>query len=75
MDHAAAMKRIAVRGDGQKDRMESEPDAFFEKVRKGYLTLAKEEPDRIVVVEADGSTDEVERAILSIESLHKQLNS
>ncbi len=75
MDHDAAMSRIVGRGDGKKDRMESEPIEFFEKVRSGYLELARGEPERIAVVDASGTPDEVEQSILSLEKLKRELGA
>jgi dTMP kinase len=45
------------------DRIEGEDDAFFTRVRDGYLALAQAEPDRFVVVDADGSIDEVRERV------------
>ncbi len=42
-----------------KDRLESETIAFHQKVRKGYLLLAEENPHRIVVINADESIENV----------------
>ena len=44
-------------------RFEEEPRAFHERVRKGYLTLAKEDPDRWVIVDASQDEDSVFEAI------------
>jgi dTMP kinase len=54
MDAAAAWERAraVTRKMGREDRMESEPAAFYETVRQGYLTLAAEDPERVVVVPA-----------------------
>jgi dTMP kinase len=41
------------------DRLEAEDLAFHEAVREGFLALAAEEPDRVVVVDADGSPHDV----------------
>lgn len=41
------------------DRMEGEGELFQEKVRQGYLEIAKENPDRVRVIDATGSKDEV----------------
>ncbi len=56
IDPEEARARMMERGN--RNRMESLPDTFFEEVREGYLALAKAEPARIVVVEA---TDKVGR--------------
>jgi len=45
------------------DRMESQPLAFFEAVREGYLTLARSEPERIAVIDASVGIDEVSARI------------
>ena len=44
-------------------RFEEEPRTFHERVRKGYLTLAKEEPDRWVIVDASQDEDSVFESI------------
>ncbi len=45
--------------DERDDRMESEPLEFYERVRAGYLALAKSEPGRIHVIDADQPADAV----------------
>ena len=57
-----AMKRV---GD-EKDRMESAGIEFHKKVREGYLQLAKQEPARIRVINADHSIDEVFEQVQNI---------
>jgi dTMP kinase len=44
--------RLDSRGAPERDRFESEPDAFFTRVRRKYLELAQREPDRWFVVDA-----------------------
>lgn len=57
---AATGHARAVKASGSKeDRMESEPLAFFEAVRQGYLKLAAAEPERIAVVDASAGIAEV----------------
>ena len=51
MDAAEAHRRIAQR-DQPADRMESEPLAFYQAVRQGYLRAAADEPARFVVLDA-----------------------
>ncbi|MFH1067577.1 MAG: dTMP kinase [bacterium] len=41
------------------DRMESEPELFFQKVREGYQKLAKQEPQRVRLIPARGSRQEI----------------
>lgn len=48
-------------GDG--DRIEREAVAFHVRVREGFLALARNEPQRIKVIDARGSVDDVQREI------------
>jgi dTMP kinase len=68
LDLPASQTRLLrrVRPVGLKDRMESLPPAFFEKVREGYLRLAREEPERFCVIDANGKRDEIEEEIWKI---------
>lgn len=50
-----AQKRV---GD-EKDRMESAGMEFHKKVRYGYLEIAKQEPDRVKVIDANNGIDKV----------------
>ena len=43
----------------EKDRMEAAGMEFHSKVRKGYLELQKENPERIKIIDANASIDEV----------------
>jgi dTMP kinase len=36
---------------------------FFERVREGYLELARQEPERILVIDAQGSPEAVHERI------------
>lgn len=47
----------------QRDRMEQQGDAFHSRVRQGFLTEAAQQPDRIAVVDARQSADQVQVAI------------
>lgn len=48
---------------GALDRLDLERAAFHEKVRKGYLRIAKGDPRRVRVVDGTDSVDEAARAI------------
>ena len=50
--------------DEAETRFENEKLQFHEKVRNGYLTLAKQEPERFVVVDAAEDPDRVRTAIM-----------
>ncbi|MBN8420667.1 MAG: dTMP kinase [Verrucomicrobia bacterium] len=62
MDSATAWQRIHQSGR-ELDRMESQPQSFFEKVRQGYLDIAQAEPQRIQVVDAGASPEAVHEAV------------
>ena len=51
--------------DESSRRFEDEPLGFHERVRKGYLELARDEPDRWIVIDGMTDPDEVARAIWS----------
>ena len=51
---------------GQVDRIEREGLAFQERVRNGFLTLARQEPQRIKIVSALGSKNGVHQQIVKI---------
>lgn len=49
-----------ARGDKKGDRIEQEKTEFHQRVRKGYLNLAAEEPERIKKIKVEGSIDETQ---------------
>jgi dTMP kinase len=57
-----AMQRLS----GQKDRLESEAKHFHEKVRMGYLDLAQKDPQRIKVIDASRSIEEVHNQVIEL---------
>lgn len=63
---AAGLARARERGGGGADRFEAETVSFFEKVRAGYLTLARREPARIQVIDAAGPLSEVQQQVARI---------
>lgn len=70
LETATAWSRIHATGR-ELDRMESQPQAFFEKVRQGYLQLAKDEPARIAIVDADRSPETIHGDILNLIETHR----
>ncbi|MFT5450964.1 MAG: dTMP kinase [Enterobacterales bacterium] len=48
------------------DRFEVEDISFFNNVRKGYLERAKNEPDRIKIIDASGSIEQVQARIAAV---------
>jgi dTMP kinase len=65
MDAAEAHRRIAQR-DQPADRMESEPLAFYQAVRQGYLRAAADEPARFVVLDATRPEEQLAAQIRDI---------
>lgn len=50
-------------GRAFRDRIAAEPLAFHQRIREGYLTLAREEPDRFRVIDASLSVAQIEAAV------------
>ncbi len=55
IDIETAQKRVGK----SKDRMESAGIEFFKRVRQGYLEIAKSEPERVKVLDATQSIDDI----------------
>lgn len=62
VDIETSMQRVG----SQQDRMEKCGKEFFNKVRNGYLELAKQEPDRIKVIDTAKSITEVQKDVTNI---------
>ena len=52
-----------LKRSGMKDRMEHKSIRFHEKIRKGYLALAKQDPKRFVVISSEAPKPDVQRKI------------
>ena len=62
VDTETSMMRVGK----NKDRMESAGIAFQEKVRHGYLELAKKEPNRIKVFDSRKSIEQLHQEVLAV---------
>jgi dTMP kinase len=62
VDAATAESRMQ-REPRKADRMEQQPNEFYELVREGYRELAAHDPKRIVMVDGSGDVDEIEKQI------------
>jgi dTMP kinase len=63
-----AIRRMAERheiGEGR-NRMDAETADFYANVRKAYLSVAKREPDRFKVLDANGSIEETHGKVVAI---------
>lgn len=59
IDIETSMSRVGK----DKDRMESSGQEFFNKVRQGYLEIAKLEPDRVKVIDSTCSIDRIAQKV------------
>jgi dTMP kinase len=55
--------RVAGTEAMSRDRIEQEPLGFHQRIREGYLALARQEPERIRVIDARQSVAEIEAAV------------
>lgn len=58
-----SLARLRQRASDLPDRMERENVSFYEKVREGYLLLAKQWPERVVVLDGTLSPDALDKKI------------
>ena len=63
---AMGLERARSRQAGSADRFESEAQVFFERVRAAYLTLARQEPRRIHVIDASLPLEAVEQQVVAV---------
>jgi len=66
----ARAKRRNERVGSAESRIDEESAAFHERVRQGYLTLARSEPDRFVVIDGRGGIGEVGAVIRQAMQIH-----
>lgn len=64
LDPVLGLRRADTRG--QLDRLESKDLAYHQRVQQGYLDLARANPDRCVVVDAQASEEAVASVIWSV---------
>ena len=62
LDAAEARRRLTR----DLDRIESRDEAYFRRVRDGFLALQHRWPDRVVVIDAAGTPDEVHRQVWQV---------
>lgn len=63
---ARARRRNANNGHSDENRFELEELAFHNRVRNGYMELARQNPTRITIVAGDGDEDEVFTAVAAV---------
>ncbi len=60
------LERARARPNAARDRFEAETVAFFERVRAGYLALARREPQRFRLIDAGAPLVEVEKRVADV---------
>lgn len=60
------LARAKSRQSGPADRFEAETQAFFERVRAGYLQQARREPRRIHIIDAAAALEDVQRQVTAV---------
>jgi dTMP kinase len=73
LEPSIGLKRIAQHDEREKNRLDAESLAFHESVREGYQEVVKRYPDRIHVIDASKSQEEVTKNVLKV--LKKSLDS
>jgi len=58
-------RRLKDVSNNRDDRIEQEQDDFFERVREGYLTIAKENPETCVLINAARSQEDIFNFLVS----------
>jgi len=66
LDVDAATANSRMQKPRRPDRMEQQPEEFYERVREAYRELATCEPKRIVLVDGARNADEIENEIWAI---------
>lgn len=60
-----AIRRMETRDDSEskRNRMDLETAEFYERVREAYLGIARREPERFKVIDANGPIDEIHKKV------------
>ena len=63
---SVGLSRARARSGVAADRFEAETEAFFERVRAGYLELARREPQRVRIIDAAAALPDVQRQVIAV---------
>jgi dTMP kinase len=66
IDTETGLERTRLRNGAQRDRMDEQAVEFHRHVRATYLDLARQFPERIKIVDGDGTLEEVAERVWSI---------
>jgi dTMP kinase len=61
----ARRRNLAAGGDSDENRFEQENRAFYERVHQQFLSIARREPERVVMVDARRPVDAVHKDIVA----------
>ena len=62
IDVETSMQRVGK----EKDRMESAGVEFFNRVREGYLQIAKSEPERVKVINSSDTIENIHNQVVEL---------
>jgi dTMP kinase len=65
VDIATAQRRLQSHAR-RPDRMEQQPNEFYEAVRRGYRDLAADEPNRVILIDGSRAAEQIETEIWQI---------
>lgn len=68
--HDGTLAAAALSDTPGHDRIEAEGLAWHQAVREGFLALARKHPERIAVIDASGSPDEVHERVIRLYGEH-----
>ncbi|HMT06989.1 MAG TPA: dTMP kinase [Pyrinomonadaceae bacterium] len=65
---ATALERMNTRqsSGATANRMDSETAEFYQRVREAYLDIAKHEPERVCVIDAEGSIEDIYSKVVTV---------
>ena len=66
LDIDAASAKSRMQGPRRQDRMEQEPEEFYERVRQAYRELAADDPNRVVLINGARDAEQIENQIWEI---------
>lgn len=66
LDVTTAEQRLHRRDSRSENWLDRESLDFHERVRRGYLEIARSEPDRVVVIDASGSVEHTAERVIEV---------
>ncbi|SEM26050.1 thymidylate kinase [Syntrophus gentianae] len=73
--HRAMQRMTGIPENAREDRFEQEGLKFHQKIREGYLSLARQEPDRFRVLNADADIASISREVCRHLSIFRSQHS